>query len=228
MLQSARDGAYNVNNTLSNAQIKASAVTLTDASLVTGSSYAISDVIETPGSTAGTSNVSYNLTETLADGTTQPSVFVTGPDYPTSSTTPITLPGLSLRVSGTWNAGDSLVITPNASVFSVLDNAIRDIKNAPNQAMASLAVTQALNNIDIGMNRIGSARGQAGELLNRADRISGNQDKRSIQMEADRSRAEDLDMVKGISDFQNQQTGYQAALQTYAQVQKLSLFDFIR
>jgi flagellar hook-associated protein 3 FlgL len=35
-------------------------------------------------------------------------------------------------------------------------------------------------------------------------------------------------MVKGISDFQNQQTGYQVAMQTYAQIQKLSLFDFIR
>ena len=41
------------------------------------------------------------------------------------------------------------------------------------------------------------------------------------------SRAEDLDMIKGISDFENQQTGYQAALQTYASVQKLSLFNYI-
>jgi flagellar hook-associated protein 3 FlgL len=63
--------------------------------------------------------------------------------------------------------------------------------------------------------------------LGRVDRISSNQEKRSIQLESDRSRAEDLDMVKGISDFNNLQTGYQAALQTYAQVQKLSLFNFI-
>ena len=44
---------------------------------------------------------------------------------------------------------------------------------------------------------------------------------------ADKSRAEDIDMVKGIADFQNQQTGYQAALQSYAQVQKLSLFNYL-
>jgi flagellar hook-associated protein 3 FlgL len=36
-----------------------------------------------------------------------------------------------------------------------------------------------------------------------------------------------MDMVKGISEFQTQQTGYSAALQTYAQVQKLSLFNFL-
>jgi flagellar hook-associated protein 3 FlgL len=34
-------------------------------------------------------------------------------------------------------------------------------------------------------------------------------------------------MIKGISEFQNAQVGYQAALQSYAQVQKLSLFNYI-
>jgi flagellar hook-associated protein 3 FlgL len=123
--------------------------------------------------------------------------------------------------------GDVLTLDPRASIFSVLDDAIRDIGNAANGNAASQAVGQAINNIDIGMSRVSAIRGQAGDLLNRADRISANQDKRSIEVEGDRSRAEDLDMTKGISDFQNQQTGYQAALQSYAQVQKLSLFNFL-
>jgi flagellar hook-associated protein 3 FlgL len=115
----------------------------------------------------------------------------------------------------------------STSLFNVLDQAIADIGNATTSADASTAVSTALKDIDIGANRVSAVRGQAGELLNRADRISENQEKRSIQVEADRSRAEDLDMVKGISDFQKQQTGYQAALQSYAQVQKLSLFNYI-
>ncbi len=45
--------------------------------------------------------------------------------------------------------------------------------------------------------------------------------------QTDRSAAEDLDMVKAISDFQNKQTGYEAALKSYAMVQKLSLFQYI-
>jgi flagellar hook-associated protein 3 FlgL len=109
----------------------------------------------------------------------------------------------------------------------VLDNAIKDISSAVNNNAATQAVTQALHNIDIGIERVSAVRGQAGDLLNRADRISSNQDARNVQLEADRSRAEDMDMVKGISDFQSQQTGFSAALQTYAQVQKLSLFNFI-
>jgi flagellar hook-associated protein 3 FlgL len=112
-------------------------------------------------------------------------------------------------------------------VFSVIDSAIKDIGNAANANAATQAVSQALHNLDISMARVSAIRGQAGDLLGRADRITATNDKRNIEQEGNRSRAEDMDMIKGVSDFQNQQTGYSAALQSYAQVQKLSLFNFI-
>jgi flagellar hook-associated protein 3 FlgL len=34
-------------------------------------------------------------------------------------------------------------------------------------------------------------------------------------------------MVQGISDFQSQQVGLEAALKSYAQVQRLSLFQYV-
>jgi flagellar hook-associated protein 3 FlgL len=108
-----------------------------------------------------------------------------------------------------------------------MDSAIRDIGSAANNNAASQAIGQALKNIDISMERVSAVRGQAGDLLNRADSISSTNSKRNIEQEGNRSRAEDMDMIKGISDFNNQQTGYQAALQSYAQMQKLSLFNFI-
>jgi len=137
------------------------------------------------------------------------------------------IPGISMTITGDIVAGDTISVYSPQSVFSVMDTAILDISSASNSATASSAVAKALGNIDISMERVSAVRGQAGDLLNRADRISDTQTKRSIQLEADRSRAEDLDMIKGISDFNNQQTGFSAALQTYAQVQKLSLFNFI-
>ncbi|MBU1358241.1 MAG: flagellar hook-associated protein 3, partial [Gammaproteobacteria bacterium] len=88
-------------------------------------------------------------------------------------------------------------------------------------------VAQALSQIDAGMSRLSASRGQAGNLLNQVDNITDRQSSRSVQLEADRSRAEDLDVVKALSDFQNQQTAYSAALGSYAQIQKLSLFNFI-
>ena len=123
--------------------------------------------------------------------------------------------------------GDTITLSPSTSIFNVIDQAITDIGGANNSNAAVQAVGQALANLDVGMQRLQSVRSQAGELLNRADRITGNQDTREIQLEGDRSRAEDLDIVQGISDFQSNQVGYQAALQSYAMVQKLSMFNYI-
>ncbi len=225
----ARDGVFNV--TLTNVaapahEIRTSGVTLTNPALVSGSAYALNITGVDTTSVPGTTTVTWDIAE---------NPNVTGPfsgsaSYPTNSVANIAvtqIPGLSLSIKGAPVVGDTLAIDPKPSVFSVLDDAIRDIGNAVDSNAAMQAVGQALNNVDLGMAQVSSVRGQAGDLLNRADRISSNQDKRSIQVEDDRARAEDLDMIKGVSDFQNQQTGYQAALQSYAQVQKLSLFNFI-
>ena len=181
-------------------------------------------------STSGTTTAQYSITETPSVtplGAPAPFANVTV-SFPTGSTFDISgVPGMSMTVTGMPAVGDTITIDSSPSIFSVMDDAIRDIGSATTNSSAAQAVSQALHNIDIGMQNISAVRSQAGELLNRADRIGALQEGRSIQAEADRSRAEDLDMVKGISDFNNQQTGYSAALQTYAKVQQLSLFNYI-
>jgi flagellar hook-associated protein 3 FlgL len=223
MLQGARDGAYNVTVTPGTSPLRSEGITITNPALINSNTYTISNIVVTPDpSPATTSSATYDLAVPPAAAT---SVSVSG--YATGAMPVTGIPGLSLTITGTPTVGETITVKPSPSIFSVMDDAIRDIGGATSNGAASQAVSQALKNLDIGMNRVSAVRGQAGELLNRADRLSDNQDKRSIQMEADRSRAEDLDMVKGISDFQNQSSGYQAALQSYAQIQKLSLFNYI-
>jgi len=227
MLQPRRDGAYNV--TMSQIPVgrtlKTDPISMVNPSLVNGSSYTVS--VTGVATVAGTTTVTYSLAEgPPVSGPVQAGLTASFPaNLPTFTITQ--MPGLSLTVNGAPAVGDTLQIDPSPSSFSVLDDAIKDIGTASNANAAAQAVSQALHNIDIVMARISAIRGQAGDLLNRADRITSTQEARSIQLEGDRSRAEDLDMVKGISQFQNQQTGYQVALQTYAQVQKLSLFNFL-
>ena len=154
----------------------------------------------------------------------------------------IQLGGLSVIVKGTPADGDTLNTAPSATtgagtgLFGALDSAIASMySTGPNTTLgassldASLqqGIARGLAEIDTAMDRLQSVRAQSGALLNRADTIDSEQSANNIQLESDRSRAEDLDMVKGISEFQNQQTGYSAALQTYSQVQRLSLFNFI-
>ena len=233
MHQTKRDGVYNVSvsNTTTgpiagSRQLLTDNVALAPPAAPSGASYSITFSAVGPGATAGTNTASYTITQTA--GPVDPAFAaltwpVTVPDYPSNK--PVTIAvagmtGLALNITGTPDNGDTVVVDPNPSVFSVLDDAVRDIGEAANRNAATQAVSQALNNLDIGMARVAAVRGKAGDLLNRADRITSNQENRNIQLEADRSRAEDLDMIKGVSDFQNQNTGYQAALQSYAQVQK--------
>ena len=232
MLQVVRDGAYNITTSGPTASgtspLKVNVALSVPAATVDDSTYKISITDVIAGTTPGTSTATYTI-DTTTSGTTPVTTTQVGLqsiDYPTGSL-PISIPGRVVTITGTPVGGDIAKIDPSPSLFSVLDNAIRDIGGAANGAAATQAVGQALGNIDIGMGRVSAVRGQAGDLLNRADRITSNQSARSIQMEADRSRAEDLDMVKGISDFQKTQTGYQVALQSYAQIQKLSLFNYI-
>lgn len=251
MHQPSRDGVYNVSTSSSTGAIPTGRalttgnVSVTDSSLVTRATYKITFGPIVPGATAGTSSTSYTIEEipVAGDPPTWGSPNQVGPftvpDYTTGKPVSIPIadqagppvitgmPGLSLTITGTPAAGDVVTVDPNPSIFSVMDDAIRDIGGAANGNAATQAVGQAIYNLDIGMNRVSAIRGQAGDLLNRADRITSNQESKSIQLEADRSRAEDLDMIKGVADFQNQTTAYQAALQSYAQVQKLSLFNYL-
>ena len=71
----------------------------------------------------------------------------------------------------------------------------------------------------------GALRSRVGETLNRADAIEQRIGAQKVGAQAQKSQAEDLDMVEAISAFQNRQSGYQAALQAYASVQRLSLFQ---
>ena len=155
------------------------------------------------------------------------------PPSPNPTYTPgqaITFDGLSLVANGAPANGDTVQVVPSTTtnLFKVMDDAITAIGDTNlTSSQRAQAVGLALTQVDTGMNQLQAARSQAGEWMNRADNIQDAQEGRTLQLSADKSRAEELDMVKGISDFTRFQTGYQTALQSYAQVQKLSLFNFI-
>ena len=198
----------------------------------TGAVWTDTGQVVNPGAVTGDN---YTIAFTVAAGVTTYSVTNTttattvATGQPFVSGQAIAFDGLSMVVNGTPQNADAVQVSPSTTLdmFKVMDDAISGIRNATTGSTASQAVATALTQIDSGMDRLQAAQGQAGEWLNRADTIADAQKRQTVQLEADRVRAEDLDMVKGISDFQKIQTGYQAALQSYASVQKMSLFNFI-
>jgi flagellar hook-associated protein 3 FlgL len=140
---------------------------------------------------------------------------------------PIEFDGLSVTVRGTPNDGDALNIEPVKSIFSALDIAIEGLQ-AGDQAEVMQTVSQLLASLDAGMNQIQATRGQIGAMMNLADRINAQQTDRTLELEKLRSSLQDLDMFEGLSQLEQLQTGYDVALKSYAQWQRLSLFDYIR
>ncbi|MBP6777784.1 MAG: flagellar hook-associated protein 3, partial [Piscinibacter sp.] len=85
-----------------------------------------------------------------------------------------------------------------------------------------------LRDIDSVLTRMSMVRAGTGEALTAIDAAQGRLDESAFLGEVERSAAEDLDVVAALSGLQNQQTAYETALQAYASVQRLSLFDYIR
>lgn len=189
---------------------------VTDPSQLTGSTYSLQFDV-----TAGVTTYSV-----LKDGlptalTAQP--YVSGQA--------IQFDGMTMKVSGAPADGDEFEIapsTPTLSVFDALDKAAADLSAAlPPAGAIAQATSENLRNLDAVMARLSGARADAGEALNRIDGIGAQLDSQTLAGKIERSVAEDLDIVPAYSDFQNKQTGYEAALKTYASVQRLSLFNFI-
>lgn len=194
---------------------------VTDQSALTGDDYRI-DFADVAGVKQYTVT---NLTTPAAN----PMPGQTGVPYSSGMT--IEFDGQSLLMSGQPAAGDQINLVPsgNTDIFSVVQNAVSALRydGANSSAYRSQELARTMTELDAGHDRVLLARGRAGEWLNRADSLDTLLEDRGVDLKAEKSRLEDLDLVQGISDFQTQQLGLEAALKSYAQVQRLSLLQVI-
>ena len=160
-----------------------------------------------------------------------PNVATTESTGTLSSGRAIDLHGTSVNIAGAPVAGDQFEITPSTptlSVFAALDQAVAQLKQ-PGLTGSQVAqgTSDALRNVDASLGPLSTARSVAGDVLNRIDGVTSRLADQKLDAQTQRSNAEDLDMVQALSDFQNKQTGYDAALKSYSAVQKLSMFQYV-
>jgi flagellar hook-associated protein 3 FlgL len=189
---------------------------VTDPSALTGQHYQIDIVGSPPAQT-------YQVTNTDTGAGVASGPFASGKS--------IGFDGMAVAITGAPADGDRFSIAPASNdlkLFDVLDGAINELKTP---LRTSIQITQTnnarLRDIDAVMGNLQTLRSQVGEKLNNLDGTEGRLAALKQYNTQEKSAAEDLDMVQAISDFQNQQTGYDAALKSYAMVQRLSLFQYI-
>jgi flagellar hook-associated protein 3 FlgL len=142
----------------------------------------------------------------------------------------IQIDGMAFTITGAPADGDRFDLAPASdtlSVFDVLEHASTSLAAAaatPTQVTQTVA--DALRDLDAAGAPLAARRADAGAWLSRLDDVASRVAGQSLRAAGERSNAEDLDMVHAISDFQLQQTGYDAALRAYSMVQRLSMFDY--
>ena len=153
-------------------------------------------------------------------------------DVPYVAGQTVAFDGLSFRMDGSPASGDRIQLRPATEptdIFRVVQDAITALRYQGDNRSANQGqeLERVMTELDAGLDRVLLARGRAGEWLNRADSLDGLLKGRANDHEIEKSRLEDLDMIKGISDFQNKQVALEAAIKSYAQVQRLSLFQYV-
>ncbi|WP_018861672.1 MULTISPECIES: flagellar hook-associated protein FlgL [unclassified Thioalkalivibrio] len=153
--------------------------------------------------------------------------------YPYVPRESIEFAGRSVTISGTPEPGDAVVSRPaeNASVFETLDRIIDALERSGDSASAradlASATNTALANLDAILGNFSDQRADLGGKLKAFDQQKELNEDRLLDLESAVSQIRDLDYAEAISRFNQQQVALQAAQQTYTQVNRLSLFDFI-
>ncbi len=141
--------------------------------------------------------------------------------------------GRSVTVSGTPDELDMVLSRPaqDKSVFDTLDAIIYALEQggADGASRANLATASntALADLDAVLGNFSDIRAEVGSRLKTFDQQKDLNEDRLVDLNSAVSEIRDLDYAEAISRFNQQQVALQAAQQTYTQVNRLSLFDFL-
>ncbi len=142
--------------------------------------------------------------------------------------------GRRIVLSGTPQTGDSFAIEPAGvtSLFAIVDALAVELATPRNSAAANTlrdqSIASGLQNIDQALARVLALRTDVGARLNTIDSQGVVNEDQKLQLQTALLQLQDLDYAEAISRFNLQQVALQAAQQSYVQLGRLSLFDFIR
>ena len=118
--------------------------------------------------------------------------------------------------------------TGTESIFAQLDAAIATLSD-PNalSSVSTAAANTALSAVDRALDRFSYTRTMVGERLKAIDAHEEAVATGSIDNQARLSNLVDVDFAQAVSEMTQHQTALQAAMKSYAQISKLSLFDYV-
>ncbi len=141
--------------------------------------------------------------------------------------------GANVIVNGDPKSGDSFTIVPSTTqdLFKTLATLVSDMEettsNEGQLAILANKIGFALSNLDQAEQNTLRVRAQVGSRLQEVDSLQSINEDIQIQYQQAISNLQDLDYAKTISDLTRKQTDLQAAQQSFVQISRLSLFNYI-
>ena len=193
---------------------------VSNPALLTGNSYRV-DFSVVAGVTT------YSVTNT----TTSAVVIPAGTAYVSGQA--ISFDGMQFDIKGAPANGDKFTVLPssNESVFKTISDLIAALNTPLAGANLTNSLNRGLNNLDNALNNVLNTRASLGtrlnEIVNEIDGLQAMGDDLGVQFKQTLSKLQDIDYTKSISDLIQQQTNLQAAQKSFAQINKLSMFDYL-
>ena len=192
-----------------------------NAALLTGHNYTIAfTVAGTPPATT------YQVTAVNTG-------LAVGGAQPYQSGQPSTFDGVAVDRLGDPANGDQFTVAPSQkqSLFTTITNMITALRAPASGAAGQAGLTNALNkandNLNSSLDNVLSVRASIGSRLKELDYLDSSGDDLNIQYASTLSDLQDLDTVKAISLFSQQQITLEAAQKSFKSLTGLSLFNYI-
>ncbi len=145
----------------------------------------------------------------------------------------IVVNGVQVSITGTPDTNDTFSISPSRfqDMFTSLDNIASALELGGQtdalRAQIRSELNNGLNNLDRMLERIVQVRTEVGTRATTLDSQEGANQELKLQLQSTLSDIRDLDYADAIGRLNLQLTGLQAAQQSFARVQGLSLFNFL-
>jgi flagellar hook-associated protein 3 FlgL len=174
-----------------------------------------------------TDATTYNVTDPAGNP------VVTGGTYNPTQGSEISFNGVEVGISGAPAAGDSFTVTPatKTSVFDTLDNLVSSLNNAGSGSAANAKLASslgaALQNIDQSLNQLSNVSASVGSRIDLVSSVANTVNTNSTTVSEQISNISSLDYAKASAQYSQELVALQAAEQSYAAVDGLSLFHFL-
>ncbi len=145
----------------------------------------------------------------------------------------ISFGGLSFDIKGDPANGDSFTVAPSEkqSVFKTVTDLVAALRAPSDASSGNAALTNRLNtaldNLQQAQDNMLTVHASVGAHMKELDYLDSAGDDLDIQYTATLSDLQDLDMVKAISDFSQQQLTLQAAQMSFKTMSGMSLFNYM-